>query len=87
MFATANLLLADECVAANNDIAVRIEMIERLFALLLGPQRVALLEKVLTLVAFGVGADRFTRAALEAVAKLERVRLRLALWERSNQLQ
>jgi threonine dehydrogenase-like Zn-dependent dehydrogenase len=34
---------------------------------------VALLEKVLTLVAFGVGADRFTRAALEAVAALHRL--------------
>ena len=79
MLAAAHLLLADERVTANDDVAVRVEVIKRLVALLLGPQRVALLEKVLPLVAVGVGANGFARAALEAVAKLERVRLLLAL--------
>ena len=79
--AASHLLLADERVAADNDITVRIEVMESLFALLLGPQSVALLEKVLPLVAVGVSANRFARAALEAMAKLERVCLRFALVE------
>jgi hypothetical protein len=36
-------------------------------------------EKVLLLIAVGVRADRVARAALKAVAKLERVGLRFAL--------
>jgi hypothetical protein len=87
MSSTERTFLTNQCIATNDYIAVRVGTGQRLFTLLLRPQFLALLQKVLSLIAFGVDSDGVRSATLKTVTKFERICLRFALYSTSKNQQ